>query len=40
MMDRQLRKAGGPGRMNVMYGVSKVLRLARKELKAKSKYGE
>lgn len=41
LMDRQLRKAPhGVERMNVMFAVSKVLRLARKELKGKSKYGE
>jgi hypothetical protein len=39
-MDRQLRKAQGAERMNVMYAISKVLRLAKKELKGKSKYGE
>ena len=39
-MDKQLRKAAGGERMNIMYAVSKVLRQARKELKGKSKYGE
>jgi len=38
-MDKQLRKAQGAERMNIMYAVSKVLRLAKKELKNKSKYG-
>lgn len=40
LMDKQLRKASGGERMNIMYAVSKVLRQAKKELKAKSKYGE
>lgn len=39
LMDKQLRKAQGAERMNIMYAVSKVLRLAKKELKNKSKYG-
>lgn len=40
LMDKQLRKAQGGERMNIMYAVSKLLRLAKKELKNKSKYGE
>lgn len=40
LMDKQLRKAQGAERMNIMYAVSKVLRLAKKELKGKSKYGK
>ena len=39
-MDKQLRKAQGGERMNIMYAVSKVLRQSKKDLKGKSKYGE
>jgi hypothetical protein len=39
-MDKQLRKAQGHERMNIMYAVSKVLRQGKKELKGRSKYGE
>lgn len=40
LMDKQLRKAQGAERLNIMYAVSKLLRLAKRELKNKSKYGE
>lgn len=40
LLDKQLRKAQGAERMNIMYVVSKVLRLATKDLKNKSKYGK
>jgi hypothetical protein len=39
-MDKQLRKAQGAERLNIMYAISKLLRLAKRELKNKSKYGE
>jgi hypothetical protein len=39
LMDRQLHKARGSERVNIMFAVSKVLRLARKELKGKSRLG-
>jgi hypothetical protein len=41
LMEKQLRRsASGQQRANVMYAVSKLLRESKRELKARSKYGE